>query len=684
MDSVNNIYIKGINVCNPVAVKKEYLLYTVDYAAKYGFNHIQINGPIHDAVIGNIDGMTPYRKYSMFDGDKDSSYIQHSMNAINAACEKATAGGIGIYVWHHELELPVTFTKVYPQVCNCDGDIEVSHPLVRDFLENKIIDFFHYYPGVSGIVLTLHETKVPLLKLKNQKLGKVERVKYVTKILFDTCRSLGKELIVRPFASIEEDYVMMTKAYEEISSELQIMDKWTQFDWSLTLPDNAFYHKIKKNPLVVEADIFGEYFGMGRLPLMLKKHIAGKVSYCENFLPMGYVARIDRSGKTPFEDVNEVNIRIFSAHLNHEDPEKAIDRFFAEKYPEAANEVRNLMEETEDILTKTIYTNGYYFSEQSYFPRLNHCKNHYYFEMMRENGCIDSNEWYIPKNWESIALEELLAEKRAAADKAEELYERVESLRDRIAKEEYDKLWVKFCNLKLVTEIWLMLAMVFMDYVRYFEHRKDNNVALFERDTERLLELNRRGMEQLGISFYCRNFKDLSAKETDIESFVREIRESFRLEKETVERIEEEHDLVDYIVCGGAMEGHQLQKEVNFSDTLVHGRALCRIPGSLRGMHWCSINAHGWFSYLIRVKSCAENEIRILMDSVGEELDVRITVGETEYEIREKHAVRKEFRLLYREEAGKDLVRIRFDKISGYTPCIFTIKVAKKDSKDSN
>ena len=32
---------------------------------------------------------------------------------------------------------------------------------------------------MSGIVLTLHETRIPLLKLKNQKLEKVERVKYI-------------------------------------------------------------------------------------------------------------------------------------------------------------------------------------------------------------------------------------------------------------------------------------------------------------------------------------------------------------------------------------------------------------------------------------------------------------------------------------------------------------------------
>ena len=184
--------IKGITVCNPVDIDKDYLLFCVDYAAKIGMNHIQIVGPIHDVVRGNIDGMTPYRKYRIFDNEKDTDYVKLCLDAVNEACKKTVNYGIKTYMWHHELELPAEFKATYPEVVNSCGDIEVTHPLVKDFLENKIIDFFHFYPNIDGLILTLHETKIPLLKLKDQKLGKIERVKYVTQILYDVCRSLGK------------------------------------------------------------------------------------------------------------------------------------------------------------------------------------------------------------------------------------------------------------------------------------------------------------------------------------------------------------------------------------------------------------------------------------------------------------------------------------------------------------
>ena len=335
--------IMGINVCNPVDVCKEYLLYTVDYARKAGLNHIQINGPIHDSVKGNIDGMTKLVKYADFNGGKDEEYIKKASDAVNTACDRAEEYGIKVYVWHHELELPRDFKKRFPQILNSYGDIELTHPLVRDFLDNKIGDFFAQYPKVSGIVLTLHETSVPILKLKEQKLEEKERVEYVTRIIFEACERLGKELIVRPFASIEKDYEIMAAAYGRISEKLSVMDKWTQFDWSLTAPDNPFFSKITKNPLLVEADIFGEFFGRNYFPMMLKKHIEKKVEYCEKFAPVGYVARIDRNGAQPFGDINEVNLVIMNSLLKGLNPDSEIDRFFNERFGAAAAQMRSMV-----------------------------------------------------------------------------------------------------------------------------------------------------------------------------------------------------------------------------------------------------------------------------------------------------------------------------------------------------
>lgn len=671
--------IKGINVCNPVDVDKEYLLYTVEYAHDNGFNHIQINGPIHNYVKGNIDGMTPYKKYAEFNGDKDSDYVSLCLDAVNEACDKADSYGIKVYMWHHELEMPPEFKNRYPEIVNSYGDIEVTHPLVRDFLENKLKDFFDCYPKMSGIILTLHETQIPLLKLKEQKLSPVERVKYVTKILFDTCRALGKELIVRPFASIEDDYVMMAKAYEEISEDLIVMDKWTQFDWSLTMPSNRFFSKIQHNPLAVEADIYGEFFGRGFLPLMLYDHLKEKFSYCEGYSPVGYVFRIDRAGGHPFGDINEVNLAITKAYLNGLNVDDEIDKFFADRYPDAAKELKELMKKTEDIIIKTIYLNGYYFNQQSFFPDLNHSKNHYYFEILRQNCDMDSNEWFVPRNYDRGSIEKLLQDKEEAETGAMELFNRFEALKDRVSPEDYKALYDKFANLMYGAQIWNILTRLILCYTKYFDTRDDSCIGDFEAYTEIMTQKRDEAVKALGDDFFClkkATLNDDSAAFDYIGEFIGEIKDSFYKEKAAIEAAESE-ELIDYVICGGAMEGHRLQKEVNFSDTLIKEHGLCRLAGSSKGAEWCAINAHGWFSYLIKVVPNSKNIIKISADALGANPEMKVTIGGEEHILtREENGV-SEYELIYTEAHGDDSVRIRFDKISNATPCVYTIKVCR-------
>ena len=676
----NEQTMNGISVCNPVDIDEEYLHRSLDYAIRQGFTHYQIIGPIHNPVRGNVDGMIFLKKYSQFNDEKDESYVNENLRVVGEITKKAKAHGVKTYMWHHELDLPTDFGKVYPEILNAYGDVEVSHPLVKDFLENKIKDFFAEYPDMEGLVLTLHETKVPLLKLKDQKLGKTERVKYVTKILFDTCKELGKELIVRPFASVEEDYERMTKAYGEISPDLIVMDKWTQFDWSLTLPNNAFFRKITQNPLLIETDIFGEYFGKGYLPLMLTKHIKEKVEYCNRFHPLGFVSRIDRAGEHPFGDVNEVNLIVMEACLTGKDPEQAALAFYKKRYGDGAGETLNeVMKETEEVQKKILYLDGYYFNQGSFFPNLNHSKNHFYFEIARENYDLASGEWFIPVGWKRKSVEYLKAEKREARLKAEELLLKIGKAKDLFKETDYIAVRDKFRNLVLTAELFETLFSVFVAYIDALEKGK-NEKALFDALND-LVRIDARGKELLGETFYGICCKQLTSKihgdnaappPQRVLDFVDEVKKSYELEKRERAQLLK-RNAIDFVVCGGGTEGHSLKKEVNFSDTLILEHGLCRIAGTLRGANFSRVNAHGWFGYTVKIKPYAKNLFRVKAGSLTGQTHLQFTYGDQKAEICGDGV--KEYLFAYDETEGKDTLYIRFDRASAHTPCVYSIVV---------
>ena len=670
--------IKGMSMCNPVVLDRKYLIDTAKYAIDNGYTHFEIIGPTHDPIKGNCDGMMYYRKYSQFNSDKDAEYVDFCTELVNEVCDMLAPHGIKTYYWHHELEIPYRFDEEFPEIHNSDGDVEVTHPLIKDFLVNKIEDFFHTYPKMDGIVLTLHETRIPLLKLKNQRLGKIERVRYVTEILYETCKRLGKELIVRPFASMLSDYDDLMAAYEQISSELTVCDKWTQFDWSLTMPHNEFFNKIKNNPLMVETDIFGEYFGKGFLPIMLKDHIINKYAYCEGYDPRGYVSRIDRGGFIPFGTPNEVNLEIMSACQDGRNVDEAIDAFFNRAYGENGPAVRKIMENTEDIQIKMFYINKVEFSMLSLFPGLSYIITAQKIEMFRDKPELEETAWYIPKGYVRPPLEELTATKREAVVMAEEKLSDLKTLEGKLTKEQYHGLYMRFVNMLIAAKLWEQLTFCCIGLARFFETKDDSHIASVRAAMERLIEIDNEGHELLGEEYYCYALgKTTAAKKTrsNVPFFVEQVTRAFELEVAEIKRLEEK-GLTDYVVCGGMNERHSLRKEINFSSSQIFDDGICRLAGSARGKRWSVVKAHGWFSYDLAVKPNSENTIVVTAkgwDSDAVELSV--TVGGERTEFRRTSKEKLECTVRFTEQSGADKVTVRIDRITENMPVVYTIEV---------
>ena len=128
-----------------------------------------------------------------------------------------------------------------------------------------------------------------------------------------------------------------------------------------------------------------------------------------------------------------------------------------------------------------------------------------------------------------------------------------------------------------------------------------------------------------------------------------------------LQQLKQEEKLCDYVLCGSVCEGHKLQKEVNFSDTLLVDGKQCRIPGNKASLRWSRINAHGWFSYEIKVKPEKENTISFLLGSATDFLSIQIIIGNKTHVIKENISGLKEYTFPYlADETGK--VRIRIGK----------------------
>ena len=674
---------KGISFLNPVRVEETYMKRCAEYAIAHNVTHFELVGPTHDPVRGNCDGMMLYRKYAVLNEGKDVEYIKYCERVINETLDMIEPYGIKSYYWHHELEVPQKFDELHPEILNERGDVEVTHPLIKDFLINKIEDFFATYPKMSGIVLTLHETRIPLLKLKNQKIGKVERVKYVTEIVYETCKRLGKELIVRPFASIAQDYDDLMDAYEQISSELVVCDKWTKYDWSLVRPHNPFLARIK-NPLVIETDIY-EYFGKGFLPLMLKNHIIKKVEYCSQFEPREYVTRIDRGGFTPFDTPNEVNLEIMDAAIDGRDVDEAIDAFFRREYGEYGPIVRGVMEDTEELQIKALHAEGRALHWLSSYPPLFVMKTAY--KIFRDDFVLP--ESMIEDGFKQFRYDVIMADKAEAIKAIGEKLAIVESLKGKLDEKKYYELFMRFKNFHIVAQIFEQLCVIYHNIARYFEHHEEDAIEKIYKAIEISRELDREGFEILGKDFHC---EILSLKKTNAfrtyglgsdstdprDSHVylldQLLKPALDLEVSADRRIRSKNP-VDYVIAGGFSEGHNIKTEPNFSGALTMPDGSCRTAGSQRGSMWSTVKGHGWFSYEMKVKPGVENTL--IIEGKGADgtfsLDVEIEGVMTIHTVTGEGI--QTIARTFVPKTDSDKVVVRVDRNSSSLPFIYTMMI---------
>ena len=295
---------------------------------------------------------------------------------------------------------------------------------------------------------------------------------------------------------------------------------------------------------------------------------------------------------------------------------------------------------------------------------------------MRKDCKIASNEWYLPKDWKQSDIDEIIEEKKSATIEAHLLFDELCTLEDKIEKSEYQKLWVKFYNLKFVTKIWYELTLVLINYVKYFETKDDKYESMLFENLENLLKYRNEAVEILGDDFYCLR-GDFADNDDRIPLFVQETKQSFEKEKIITEGKQNNKSIIDFVVCGGVMEGHELQKEVNFSDTLLLENSICRIPGNRNGLQWSSINAHGWFSYKLKVTLGIDNVISICAGAASGNLNMKVTIGNQEHIVSTGSSEITELQFIYKAESEEDFVRIRFDKISADMPCVYTIDVTR-------
>ena len=230
---------------------------------------------------------------------------------------RAKRAGLKVMAWHHlRRDLPDELAKEYPEAAS--GNLG----FLAKWEEATLTEFFELLPEVDMLVVTSLTETPGILALPGLS-QRVEALSGVFGAMERACRKAGKTLAIRDWGAVgqnQEAGPIFRDAMERMPSDVCVHIKNVVLDFvtnaEIPHPNLTAY---SNRPLIVEFDVYGEYFGRADIPYVDPQHFCSRLDGLYALQPMGVTARIafecKRQGRrypTIFDSPNAANAVVFS------------------------------------------------------------------------------------------------------------------------------------------------------------------------------------------------------------------------------------------------------------------------------------------------------------------------------------------------------------------------------------
>ena len=338
----------------------EAVIASIEAAALYGVNHIQLS----HALIDEIDQVL----------GEDPETLQR-VEILNLAIDRAHDHGMKVYVWAHE------FTGGAMEVCFDPEDPfwQGRADAYRAALERL--------PGLDGVIMMFGSaTPPPWLSIcmcawclegyEGFPLSippPEERLRMVVERIGGAIVGEGRELFVRTFVHEPAEIGWHSEglsAAEGIS--FTGMHKGPVQDWQPYNPHHPCTGNIGDHPGILELDVAGEYFGLSVLPWAAPGYYRYRLNHLWESGGMGAVLRVQRGDFHALGTPNEINMLAVRRFVeDHHTPLDAVwEEFLTTRYgvspgTPAFDGLRRILEDTFPVRRKSHYALGIWALEKS-------------------------------------------------------------------------------------------------------------------------------------------------------------------------------------------------------------------------------------------------------------------------------------------------------------------------------
>lgn len=532
------------SIMHPTQLDTAYMAKVISQSSGYTVDNFEVCGGCNSFSEGSLDGLLLFEEYPLAAREQNLDVVNSNRASIKRIVEMAHEVDKQVYYWHREVICNKGMIASVPDLLDEDGEFNLLGEAYEKLLKYKISKTFELVPDLDGLVLTLTEADYSALHNSNQERYPADKVvEKIGGIFAQEMKDRGKRFILRTFGNLDENYITIENGAKLLAEKysFEIETKITPFDFSPFMPDNVYLRAVKGCTIGAECDALGEYLGAGRMPAENIEDVVRYVAYAQKCKVDRYTIRLDRHHYDVFDNY-PINIYAYEqAILN---PGITADEIRMQYYSrfysnDTASTLARLSKNGYNCILKTNFIDGHLiFHQFPTDPVMKFIKSSGIPAVFAKEGSLEmkNKQWGILYDKNVPGREQIIAEKKEALDLALESLALLESIKDDISAEEYQRLlpeWKCLCNDALATLDFCKVICAYFDGIEAMDAK---GTALNDAYNKMRAELD--GM-------------DCTRPYTEIASlFVNEYPEDIRMRNEILQG----GNIIDYILPGSAFD----------------------------------------------------------------------------------------------------------------------------------
>jgi hypothetical protein len=337
-------------------------------APGYGVNFVIFSHELFRSVEGFLasddaaDPRRPSAAVRELETGENFRIIPGWQSDLRRLTDLAAAKGIASYLWVHEFDdLPRRFIK--------DGQVNMDDPALFPYLEQRYERLLKAMPKVAGFVLTLHESDRRVFRNSHvsTRAEVPERIRRVSRLLYDVLKRHGKQLIVRNFFYEPLEMQYFKQGIEGLPDDVIVMSKDTAHEFHPFYPWDPLHGDVGKKRQIVEIDLGVEKAWDSHGAYAQTDFIRRVAQRAREKRLVGQVGRARLGWDHPFHDSHEVNLYAFARFAANPDltTDAVLREWAARRYPaRAVPYIAAAMARTELINHAGRWHLGYWFTKE--------------------------------------------------------------------------------------------------------------------------------------------------------------------------------------------------------------------------------------------------------------------------------------------------------------------------------